>query len=124
LEILPVLFKGCFNLSLFGILSLTSSWALWSPMDRSLYELFKKPKFAKIGVRMQKLSLFLSLEFFSWCKSGVHWDFHREAGFNPAAPGALAQGSTRTGSTLKIISRRFFGAGPSLTGLRAGCPGT
>jgi hypothetical protein len=60
-------------------LPLTNYFALCGSLDRSFSYLFKKPKFAKNGVRMQKLWPFSSSEFFSWCKSGEHRDFHREA---------------------------------------------
>jgi hypothetical protein len=59
---------------------------------------------------MQMLSLFSSSKFFSWCKSGVHRNFHREAGFNPAAPRFLPGGRFQPGGTRLYTGR--LGVGP------------
>jgi hypothetical protein len=53
------------HLSTFGIFPLDISWCFSAKSFSTFYKLFKKPKFAKNGVRMQKISRFSS-EWFSY----------------------------------------------------------
>jgi hypothetical protein len=106
------IFYCVFEFGSFTVLSFTSPYLVFYLLllfglyglhwiDLSL-RFFKKPKFAKIGVRTQKFSPFSSSQFFYRCKSDEHRDFHQGADFNPASPactpGVPTQGPVRTGS--------------------------
>jgi hypothetical protein len=62
---------------------------------------------------MQKFSPFSSSQFFCWCKSDEHRDFHQGAGFNPASLACTP------GVPTQALCTSFLNQNPSLGGIPA-----